>query len=72
MDAGSIKLKGHDKKIVFPLELTHKNGDLLLQGKFTLDRNDFAIGSGQWKNSSMIASKVQIHFSIRLASDHSD
>ncbi len=68
---GILKLKGHDKKIVFPLELTHKNGDLLLQGKFTLERNDFSIGSGQWKSSSMIAAKVRIRFSIRLVPDHS-
>ncbi|MGH8128834.1 MAG: YceI family protein [Gammaproteobacteria bacterium] len=65
---GTLQLKGHSKKLALPLTLTHDNGHLQLQGNFTLERNDFDIGSGQWRSGSMIATTVHVRFSIRLAS----
>lgn len=67
---GTLQLKNREKKLVLPLALKRDNGQLQLQGSFTLDRNDFGIGSGQWRSGSMIATAVHVNFSIRLAPDH--
>lgn len=68
---GTLHIKGHGKKLSLPLTLRHKKDQLQLEGNFTLDRNDFDIGSGQWRSGSMIAHKVRVDFSIRLAPGNS-
>ncbi|MGA7966730.1 MAG: YceI family protein [Gammaproteobacteria bacterium] len=68
---GTLHIKGHGKKLSLPLTLRHEKGQLQLEGNFTLDRNDFGIGSGQWRSGSMIAPKVRVNFSIRLAPGNS-
>lgn len=67
---GTLRIKGHDRPLSFPLNLSKDGADLRLQGEFTLDRTDFAIGSGQWKSGSMIATEVHVHFSILLVPGH--
>lgn len=63
---GSLRIKGHTKKISFPLKLERQGRRLRLQGHVLLDRTDFGIGSGQWHSGSMIAIPVTVQFSILL------
>ncbi|MGH7058415.1 MAG: YceI family protein [Acetobacteraceae bacterium] len=65
--SGQLRLKGHEKTVSFPLEITQDNGKLKLAGTLTLDRDDFAIGTGRWAHDKMIAQKVNVAFSLVLA-----
>ncbi len=67
---GRLQLKGHEKSLNFPLEITHQGNNLVLTGHFTLQRDDFGIGTGQWSSGKTIALKVEVKFSITLARDH--
>ncbi len=67
---GKLRLKGHEKTIAFPLKITRDDGKLKLSGKLTLDRSNFAIGTGQWANDKMIARKVNVSFSLVLTRSH--
>ncbi|MDN5865402.1 MAG: YceI family protein [Gammaproteobacteria bacterium] len=64
---GELRIKGHEKTVVFPLRITCDDGTLELTGKLTLDRTDFAIGSGQWSGGDVIAHKVNLAFRFVLA-----
>lgn len=63
---GTLKLKGHTRKIDFPLTISRKGGHLLLQGHLNLDRLDFGIGSGAWANGKTIATDVAVTFVVTL------
>lgn len=67
---GQLLLKGHEQKLNFPLTVTRQGGNLILNGHFTLQRNDFEIGSGQWSSGKTIALKVEVKFSVTLKEDH--
>ena len=67
---GKLHLKGYEQTVDFPLTVTRKDNDLILKGHFTLQRNDFGIGSGQWSSGKTIAFKVEVKFSIILTKDH--
>lgn len=67
---GELQLKGHTRKLDFPLTITRQGNNLVLKGQFTLQRSDFAIGSGQWSSGKTIALKVEVKFSITLTEDH--
>lgn len=64
---GTLRLKGREHQVTFPLTLKREGGRLLLRGRFELDRRDFDIGSGQWKSGALIARRVAVQFSVPLA-----
>jgi len=67
---GRLQLKGHEQTLNFPLTMTTQGASLILKGHFTLQRNDFDIGSGQWSSGKTIALKVEVKFSVTLTKDH--
>ncbi len=67
---GKLHLKGHEQTLNFPLTMAQQDGHIILKGHFTLQRNDFGIGSGQWSSGKTIALKVEVKFSITLTKDH--
>ncbi|MGH8161910.1 MAG: YceI family protein [Gammaproteobacteria bacterium] len=68
--SGKLGIKGHEKTITFPLEITREKGALKLVGHTKIDRSDFAIGSGRWSSGKLIARKVTIAFAIVLVRAH--
>lgn len=65
--SGTLEIKGRRRQVTFPVTLTRRGADrVLLTGGVALDRGDFAIGSGQWQDGSIIAKKVTVDFSVVL------
>lgn len=63
---GTLKLKGHEKNLAFPLKLERRDGHLILTGTLRMDRRDFAIGTGLWAGASPIATQVTVDFTVTL------
>lgn len=64
---GRLSLKGHERALSFPVRITSKGKNLLLEGQFTLQRSDFGIGTGQWSSGDTIAEQVEVRFSVLMA-----
>ena len=67
---GKLKIKNHSRPLRFPLTITPQGKNLLLKGQFTLQRNDFGIGTGQWSSGKTIAHTVTVKFSVVIAPGH--
>lgn len=66
---GSLILKGRKKRLSFPMKLERQGGRLVLAGTLTIDRRDFAVGTGQWSKNSPIAAAVTIDFKVALRTE---
>lgn len=69
---GKLRIKAHSKALRFPLTITPQGKNLLLKGHFTLQRNDFGIGTGQWSSGKTIAHTVKVKFSVVIAPGHAE
>ena len=64
--AGKLTIKGAAQNVVVPVALAQSGGTTTATGGFTLKRLDFRIGDGDWKDTSMVANDVQVHFKLAL------
>lgn len=55
-----ITIKGITREISFPFELTETSGALVFNGKFVLNRRDFAVGG----RSISLSDEVEVEFSV--------
>ena len=64
---GRLSLKAATKTIEVPFswQPTVKGG-ISMQGELTLDRSDFAIGSGEWSSGDQIGLAVKVWFDLSL------
>lgn len=60
---GSLRLKGVEKPVALTLSAGDEGSPLV--GVATINRLDFGIGGGDWKNASDIAHAIQITFSLQ-------
>ena len=65
--AGRLTLKGRARDVVVPVTLAFGTPYAMASGSFTLRRLDFAIGDGEWADTSLVANDVQVHFKLALA-----
>jgi polyisoprenoid-binding protein YceI len=65
--AGTLSLKGRERDVVVPVTLTFGSPHAVATGSFTVKRLDFAIGAGEWSDTSLVADDVQVHFKLALA-----
>lgn len=63
---GSLKLKGRQRRLSFPMKLEREDDQLVLAGTLSIDRRDFAIGTRQWSKTSPIAAAVTVDFDVTL------
>ena len=64
--AGKLSIKGTTKDVVVPIALTQAGPATTATGSFTLKRNDYKIGEGEWTDTSMLADEVLVKFKITL------
>ena len=61
---GTFTLKGHAKEITVPVTCTQEGHLGVFEGRFTLQRNDYAIGEGAWAAVDVVANPVEVTFQL--------
>ncbi len=64
--AGKLVIKEASRDVVVPATLSQNGGTTVATGEFVIKRLDFGIGSGEWKDTSIVANEVQVKFKLRL------
>ena len=64
--AGKLTVKGISKDVVVPIALAQAGPTTTATGAFTIKRNDFHIGEGEWSDTSQLANEVAVKFKIAL------
>jgi polyisoprenoid-binding protein YceI len=65
--SGKLTLKGQSHDMVVPITLAQNGARGTATGQFTVKRNDFRIGEGEWTDPSLVAPEVQVRFRIALS-----
>jgi polyisoprenoid-binding protein YceI len=63
---GKLSIKGTAKDVVVPIALTQAGAATTATGAFTIKRNDYKIGEGEWTDTSQLADEVLVKFKIAL------
>lgn len=69
---GQLTIKGESRRVEFPITLVEATSQLTLQGQLSLNRHQYAIGTGKWSKSRLIGAKVKIRFLIHLSRAQSE
>jgi polyisoprenoid-binding protein YceI len=64
--AGKLTVKGTSKDIVVPIALAQAGVTTTATGAFSIKRNEFHIGEGEWTDTSQLADDVAVKFKIAL------
>ena len=64
--AGKLTVKGVTKDVVVPIALTQAGPTTTATGAFSIKRNDFHVGEGEWTDTSQLADDVAVKFKIAL------
>ena len=64
--AGKLTVKGISKDVIVPIALAQAGPTTTATGAFTIKRNDFHIGEGEWSDTSQLANEVAVKFKIAL------
>lgn len=64
--AGRLSIKGHAQDVVVPVSLEQSGALTVASGSLVVRRLAFAIGEGEWADTSMVADEVQIRFRLVL------
>jgi polyisoprenoid-binding protein YceI len=61
---GKLTIKGHTHDVTAPFTFKQDGNVGSFDGVFTLNRLDYAIGEGEWADTSTVANEVQIKFHV--------
>jgi polyisoprenoid-binding protein YceI len=64
--AGRLTIKGLSQDLVVPVTITQSGGVTTAAGAVALRRLAFAIGDGEWKDTSVVADNVEVRFRLAL------
>lgn len=64
--SGELKIKGITKPYSFRIEIRELVDLLQLSGKLTINRLDFELGLGSWKNPDWVRHEVEVEFDIAV------
>jgi polyisoprenoid-binding protein YceI len=64
---GKLTIKGKSQVIVVPVTLTQQGATQVFDGDLPIKRTQFDIGTGEWKDTSVVADDVIIRFHIVAA-----
>lgn len=64
---GRLTLKGETRDMTVPVTLAQNGSSGTATGSFTVRRNDYRIGEGEWADASLVAHEVQVRFRIALS-----
>jgi polyisoprenoid-binding protein YceI len=62
--AGRLTIKGRTRELVVPATFTTRGTRGTFDGRFTLQRADFAIGEGAWAKFDVVANDIAVKFRI--------
>jgi polyisoprenoid-binding protein YceI len=63
---GRLSIKGLSQDVVVPVAITQSGGVTVAAGAVALRRLAFAIGDGEWKDTSVVADNVEVKFHLAL------
>lgn len=63
--AGKLTIKGRTRDVAAPFTFKPDGKAATVQGRFAIQRSDFAIGEGEWADTSIVGNDIQIHFQLR-------
>jgi polyisoprenoid-binding protein YceI len=63
---GHLNIKGRARTVVVPVMLERSGALTLASGSLNVQRLAFAIGDGDWSDTSVVADEVQINFRLAL------
>ena len=61
---GKLSIKGKSSDVSFPLMVKTEAGKQVFEGALPIRRLSYAIGEGEWKDTSMVADEVVIKFRV--------
>ena len=64
---GTLEIKGTRREVAIPFRLAGAAAERTVSGAFTLNRLDYAIGTGEWSNTKWLGAEVKVEFKAALA-----
>jgi polyisoprenoid-binding protein YceI len=64
---GNLTIKGHTQNVAVPVVLTQQGATQTFDGTLPIHRLAFGIGTGEWKDTSIVADEVLIKFHVVVA-----
>ena len=64
---GKLTIKGKSQTVVVPVTVTQQGATQTFDGSLPIKRSQFDIGTGEWKDTSVVADDVVIKFHIVAA-----
>ncbi|MEM5325586.1 YceI family protein [Paraburkholderia sp. JHI2823] len=65
--SGNLTIKGHTQGVSVPVVLTRQGGTQTFDGTLPIHRLAFDIGTGEWKDTSIVSDEVLIKFHLVVA-----
>jgi polyisoprenoid-binding protein YceI len=62
--SGKLTIKGKSENVTVPVTVTQQGTTQTFDGTLPIKRSAFEIGSGEWKDTSVVADEVLIKFHI--------
>ncbi len=62
--SGKLTIKGKSADVSFPMTVAADGGKQVFQGALPIKRLTYAVGEGEWKDTSMVADEVVIKFRV--------
>jgi len=62
--SGKLTIKGKSENVTVPVTVTQQGATQTFDGTLPIKRSQFDIGSGEWKDTSVVADEVSIRFHI--------
>ena len=63
---GKLSIKGQQRDLVVPVQVTQAGGTSTAVGAFTIKRLEFKVGEGEWTDTSMLANDIAVKFKLVL------
>ncbi|HEX3379881.1 MAG TPA: YceI family protein [Paraburkholderia sp.] len=64
---GKLTIKGKSETVVVPVTVSQQGGAQIFDGALPIKRSQFDVGTGEWKDTSVVADEVVIKFHIVAA-----
>jgi len=62
--SGKLTIKGKSENVTLPVTVTQQGATQIFDGTLSIKRSQFDIGTGEWKDTSVVADDVSIKFHI--------
>lgn len=63
---GTLDIKGASAPVTVPVTLQQSNGTTVATGQIPLERLNFKIGDGEWRDTSIVANDVNVTFKLAI------